>query len=67
MSDRVTELEIKVAFLENHLGELDRIIQELMTRLERAERDVREIREERNAASTLGTPEEEVPPHHVRL
>ena len=67
VTDRVTELEIKVAFLENHIGELDGIIHQLVQRMERAEREIGELREERSAASTLGSPEEEVPPHHVRL
>jgi hypothetical protein len=36
-----------------------------MDRLETAERQIRELKEERATASVLGSPDEEVPPHHL--
>jgi uncharacterized coiled-coil protein SlyX len=65
MDNRIEDLEVKVAFLEHHVSELDGVIRQLMDRLETAERQIRELKEERATASVLGSPDEEVPPHHL--
>ncbi len=67
MSDSTTDLEIKVSFLEHHVRELDDILRATIAQVENLQRDLDEVRRERSAASVLGSPEEEVPPHHVHL
>ena len=61
MDDRLTELEVKVAFQENLLGELDEVIQLLRRQIESLQREVEELKETREE---LGDEPYEKPPHY---
>ena len=54
-------LEVKVAFQENLLGELDEVIQLLRRQIELLQREVEELKESREE---LGDEPYEKPPHY---
>ncbi len=61
------ELETKLAFLERHAEEQDRVIYAQERRIEKMERAVRTLHERTQAASTMGDdvdPADEKPPHY---
>ena len=62
MEKRVEELEIKVAFQENTIAELDGVIQRLAYDVGVLQRQLTELREEH--ASSLEPPINEKPPHY---
>lgn len=67
MSDlRIQDLQIKLAFLERHIEEQDKVIHALRSSLEKLERRVRQIDDRTaNASSESGTsPADEKPPHY---
>ena len=59
----IVDLEVRVAFQERTISELDEVVCELATRLERMERELREVRDTVNAAPDDDTPEPP-PPHY---
>lgn len=62
MSDRLTDLEVKVAFQEHTLQQLDDVLRELVDRLERTEKRLSEVEQEhRNSLAPLENPK---PPHY---
>jgi len=61
MDDRLIELEVKVAFQENLLGELDGVIQQLRRQIELLQREVEELKESREEP---GDEPYEKPPHY---
>lgn len=61
MDDRLIELEVKVAFQENLLGELDGVIQQLRRQIELLQREVEELKESREES---GDEPYEKPPHY---
>jgi uncharacterized coiled-coil protein SlyX len=66
MQRHVEDLEIKVAFLEKHLLDLDAVVRELADTISVLQADIIELRE---TATTDGdaqpsTLEDEVPPHY---
>jgi len=63
--DRITDLEIKLAFMERHLLDLDTVVRELAARLERANLELAELRD---GPSSLGKTslDQERPPHYDR-
>ena len=65
MSDRVTDLEEKLAFIERHVEELDKIVRELYDRFAALGRDVSRVRDEmsRGLEEMQRRPEDDVPPH----
>lgn len=63
MNERMTKLEIRVAFLEKTLEDLDGVVRDLSTQLDGLRREVKSLREER-VPSELPPPEAEVPPHY---
>jgi uncharacterized coiled-coil protein SlyX len=67
LDERFTDLEVKVAFLEHHVAQLDELVRVALTGLERMESELSGLREQLTEGAKLGSPEEEVPPHHVRL
>ena len=67
LDERFTNLEVKVAFLEHHVEQLDELVRVALTRLEKMESEIKGLREQLAEGAKLGSPEEEVPPHHVRL
>lgn len=61
-TDRLTDLEVKLAFQEHTIGQLDEVIRELMQRMERAESRLEEVvAEQQNAMAPLENPR---PPHY---
>lgn len=68
MSNEVSqiEVEVKVAFLERDLRELDDVVRGLVRRIELLERELAALREQSAPESVRGTLAEEVPPHSVR-
>lgn len=59
--DRVTDLEVKLAFQEHTLHQLDEVIQKLHARIEQLENRVNELQEEQLASlQPLDNPK---PPH----
>ncbi len=67
MQERLTELEVKVAFLENYATQLDEVLQEAVARIEMLTKEVGELRESRAAFSIRGDLNEERPPHHDKI
>jgi len=64
---RLEELEVKVAFVEHHLAQLDELVRGCVDALDGLQREIRELREERSTASERGGLLDEVPPHHGKL
>ncbi|HMV66649.1 MAG TPA: SlyX family protein [Myxococcota bacterium] len=58
--------EVKIAFLERDLRDLDDVVRALVVRLDRVEAELAGLREQDVAASVRGSLAEEVPPHSVR-
>ena len=67
MDDRLMNLEVKLAFLENHVAELDSLLGKYIERARRLEHEVAELRESKSKNIVRGTLEEERPPHHEKL
>ncbi len=64
MSDRrLEDLEIKVAFVENTVAELDSVLRRMADELESMRTDLKELRESL-PNDTPFNPDEEVPPHY---
>jgi uncharacterized coiled-coil protein SlyX len=63
MNERLTKLEIRVAFLEKTLEDLDGAVRDLSTQLDAFRRELRSLREE-SVPSELPPPEAEMPPHY---
>jgi uncharacterized coiled-coil protein SlyX len=61
MDDRVMDLEIKVAFLEKHIADLDGVIREMAQQLELLRREVVELRDRSEGPEKPG---DERPPHY---
>lgn len=62
MEDRVEALEVKVAFQEHTITQLDEVVRQLADELERVRRELTELREEH--AASLEPPIDEKPPHY---
>lgn len=62
MDERLEALEVKVAFQEHTIAQLDEVVRELADRLERVQRQLTELREEHS--SNLPAPIDEKPPHY---
>ena len=58
--DRVVDLEIRLAYQDRKLEELDQLVRSLVTRLEESERDLRELKQ----ALTPQDHANERPPHY---
>lgn len=67
MEDRLMNLEVKLAFLENHVAELDTLLAKYIERVRILEHELAELRESRSKNIVRGTLEEERPPHHEKL
>lgn len=65
MDDRLTTLEVKIAYIEHQVAQLDAVLRQTIDGLEGLRREVGALLEDRNVASVRGSLEEEVPPHHV--
>lgn len=64
----MTNLEIKIAFIERHVAQLDELVRDVVDGLAELREELARLREQQEApaASVRGSLEEEVPPHHVR-
>lgn len=62
MDDRLTELEIKVAYLERALGELDAVVRTSSEQMELLRREVARLRSSHSQPTEL--PPNEKPPHY---
>lgn len=64
LSERMLDLEVKLAFQDRRVRELDALVRELADRLVAAERELRQLRDAlRSPEPTLGPPNEP-PPHY---
>jgi SlyX protein len=67
MQDRVTELEIKIAHMEDDLNVLSDTAIRLQSHIERLERSLERLRDRLDAATESrpeGNPADEKPPHY---
>lgn len=66
MQDRIMELEVKIAYVENTVAELDTVVRSLGDRLDAMQRDLKTMREQLDEAQQDGplNIKEEVPPHY---
>lgn len=61
MEKRITDLEVKVAFQEHVIGELDEVIQVMRAQIELLQREIHSIREQQD----LGEEDpDQKPPHY---
>ncbi len=63
MDDRLLEVEVKLAFLEHTVAELDEVVRETREALDRALRELGTLREQLGPPGK-SSPEDEVPPHY---
>jgi len=66
VASRIEDLEVRMAFLEKGITELDQVIQELATQLDQTRNTVRQLREQvqSDTLTIRGDPLDEVPPHY---
>jgi len=62
VQDRVTDLEIKVAFLEHSLSQLDDVMRQMRDEMDRMSGDIGDLR--KVAESLVPAHENEKPPHY---
>lgn len=64
LAERVTELEVKLAYQDRIIADLDGVVREFAERVERLERTVKSLRETaENSADPVGAADEK-PPHY---
>lgn len=63
-ADRIRELEVKIAFLERHVVEQDRVMLELSDRLAALEKRLLGLRERIERGPENPMPADEKPPHY---
>ena len=63
MEQRLTELEIKVSYLEKSFDELSQVVRELFARLSAVEKECRRTRETAEAPEAPRSLADEKPPH----
>ena len=61
---RIVDLEIKLAFQENLVHELDQFVRALSTRLEIAEQVILEMKQASGSPGLTVGPADETPPHY---
>lgn len=61
--DPVVELEIRAAYQDKLMADLDEVVQGFAARVERLEREVKELRERVDDGSDVG-PHDAAPPHY---
>lgn len=64
MDEQMMNLEVKLAFQEHQIGELNDVIRDLADRLEEVQRDLRALKETVSAQEKLGDQKNERPPHY---
>jgi len=63
LSERITDLEVKFSFVEEHIHQQDREILALRTKIERQTEELERLRSE-NAGDGLNISGDEKPPHY---
>ena len=65
-TSRIEDLEVRMAFLEKSINDLDQVIQELAVQLDQTRNTVRQLREQvqSDPLTIRGDPLDEVPPHY---
>ena len=64
MEESIMNLEVKVAFQEHQIGELNEVIREMADRIDEMQRDLRSLKETVSAQQKLGDQKNERPPHY---
>ena len=66
MDKRITELEVKLAFAEDLMEELNRTVFRQQQQIEQLQQEVRELRQQVQTSlpAAPGNPSDEVPPHY---
>lgn len=65
LATRLDDLEVRYAFQDETIRQLDEVIQDMSTQMERLKNELKSVREQ--LKETLGPeapPEEQVPPHY---
>lgn len=61
MEERIVELEVRLAYQDKLIADLDEVLRSFVARLEMLEREVRELKQ--TAVTQVGPPDE-TPPHY---
>lgn len=61
--ERVIELEVRMAYQDKLIGDLDEVVRQFSVRVEQLERQVKELRERIDDGADVG-PHDEKPPHY---
>ncbi|HRC54366.1 MAG: SlyX family protein [Myxococcales bacterium] len=64
LSERMLDLEIKLAFQDRQVRQLDALVREFSERLEKSERELRELKQAMISPSDGTGPANEPPPHY---
>jgi SlyX protein len=64
MEDRIIELEVRLAYQDKLLSDLDEVVQALAKRLEAQERELQQLKEALAEAPNPIGPVDETPPHY---
>jgi SlyX protein len=64
MEDRIIELEVRLAYQDKLLCDLDEVVQTLAKRLEAQEREVQQLKDMLAEAPSPVGPADETPPHY---
>lgn len=61
MEERIVELEVRLAYQDKLIADLDEVLRSFVARVEMLEREVRELKQ--TAVTQVGPPDE-TPPHY---
>jgi uncharacterized coiled-coil protein SlyX len=64
LADAVVDLEVRIAYQDRVIADLDALVRGFATRLDAAERELRQLREALRSPELPGGPANEPPPHY---
>jgi SlyX protein len=64
LADAVVDLEVRIAYQDRVIADLDALVRGFATRLDTAERELRQLREALRSPELPGGPANEPPPHY---
>nr|HEX4316065.1 SlyX family protein [Kofleriaceae bacterium] len=64
VADAVVDLEVRIAYQDRVIADLDALVRAFATRLDAAERELRQLREALRSPELPGGPANEPPPHY---
>jgi uncharacterized coiled-coil protein SlyX len=64
LADAVVDLEVRIAYQDRVIADLDSLVRGFATRLDTAERELRQLREALRSPELPGGPPNEPPPHY---